>query len=50
MYVADINDAALLEEMAVRLLADVSVSAARREQAQWDLEDVRGRIAELEQD
>lgn len=50
MYVADANDPAVLEEMARRFLADINdvfVSDAEREQAEWDLDDVRGRLAEL---
>lgn len=50
MYVADIDEEAVLVEMHWRLVEavdDVSLSDGEREQAVWDLDDVRARLAEL---
>lgn len=50
MYVDDINDIVQLENLAEELggaVRDTTLSDAEREQAQWDLDDVRARRDEL---
>ncbi|QJD50281.1 hypothetical protein SEA_IWOKEUPLIKEDIS_78 [Mycobacterium phage Iwokeuplikedis] len=50
MYVEDIDDLDELEDLkaeAEESLRAPHATGAQREQAEWDLEDINGRIAEL---